>query len=291
MSPRSFDVVIVGAGPAGLEAAATVAEAGLRCIAIDKMGPGGQLMNMGVVIGMPDVEAGTMGPDLLAQLAERAMSAGAEIAIDDVARVRSSGDFTVEGLDGVYRAKAVVVATGLSQGTTGLADETRFEGAGLSHCATCDAPMFSGKVVAVAGHDSWAVEEAIELAGHASQVALVADAPLRAANDRIELLRALGNVVVVDGRIMGLEGADALEGIVIEGAAGQRRVETRGLFLQVGRCPAKDFLDNNLANAGGLFLAGDVREGSDRTLTEAIADGARAGHNAIRWARASQDDV
>jgi len=291
MSPRAFDVVIVGAGPAGLEAAATVAEAGLRCVAIDKMGPGGQLMNMGTIIGMPEIEAGTMGPDLLAQLTERAMSAGAEIAVDDVSRVSSNGDFTVEGLDGIYRAKAVVVATGLSQGTTGLADEARFEGAGLSHCATCDAPMFAGKVVAVAGHDSWAIEEAIELAGHASQVVLVADAPLQAANDRIEILSALGNVVIVDGRIVGLEGADALEGILIEGAAGQRRVETRGLFLQVGRCPAKDFLNGNLANASGLFLAGDVREGFDRTVTEAIADGARAGHNAIRWVRAAQDDV
>ncbi len=288
MSQQSFDVVIIGAGPAGLEAAAVVAEAGLSCVAIDKMGPGGQLMNLGLLTGVRDLKAGATGPDLLGQMAERAMSAGAEIAIDDIARVDVVGGLVAEGLDGRYAGKAIIVATGLTAGTTGLAEEARFEGAGLSHCAHCDAPLYSGQPVAVAGSDAWAVEEAIELAGYASEVVLITEAAIVAPNNRLAALRGLGNVTVAEGRIVGLEGSEALEAVVVCGPSGQWHVAARGLFLQVGREPARGMLEAGAEGSGGVLLAGDVRVSSARTLTEAIADGARAGHNAIEWVRAGR---
>jgi thioredoxin reductase len=288
MSDQSFDVVVIGAGPAGLSAAAEIAEAGLSCVTIDRMGPGGQLMNLGVLQGMPDLEPGAMGPDLLASLAERAMTAGADIAIDDVASVDWTGGFVIQALDGRYRAKAVVVATGLTPGTTGLEGETRFEGAGLSHCAHCDAPMYAGQSVVVAGRDAWAIEEVIELAGYASDVVLVADGPLEAPPGRLAALRSLPNAAVVEGRIITLNGSPSLESIVVAGPDGERVAPARGLFLQTGRVPALGLLAPGASRPEGLFLAGDVRDGVGHSLGEAIADGARAGHYASDWVRTRQ---
>lgn len=287
MSTRRFDIVIVGAGPAGLEASAVVAQAGLSCAAIDRMGPGGQLMNLGALIGVAGLEPEATGPDLLAQLADRAMTAGAEIAIDDVSRVaREGGGYAIEALDGRYEASAVVIATGLTPGTTGLAEELQFEGAGLSHCAHCDAPLYAGQPVAVAGADAWAVEEALELAEHASQVTLVLDGPSTAAADRLAKLRDCSNAMIIEGRIAALEGSGALESVRIAGPAGESRIAARGLFLQTGRVPALGLLADGLSEAEGLFIVGDAREGSARTIAEAIADGARAGQNAVAWVKA-----
>ena len=288
MDIQKLDVIVIGAGPAGLAASAAVAEAGLSCVVIDKMGPGGELMNLGALIDVPDFDPDATGPDLLGQLVDRAMSAGAEIAIDDVARIEADAGLVVEGLDGRYEGKAIIVATGRTPGTTGLAEEARFEGAGLSHCAHCDAPLYAGKPVAVAGSDAWAIEEAIELAGHASAVVLIAEGPLVGSADRLGMLRGLGNVTVADGRIAGLEGSDGLEAVTVRGPAGDRHFNARGLFLQVGREPARGMLTSGAEVAGGVFLAGDVRDGSARTIMEAIADGARAGHNAVEWVRARE---
>jgi thioredoxin reductase (NADPH) len=286
MSAQSFDVVVIGAGPAGLEAAATVASAGLRVVAVDKMGPGGQLMNLGTLQGVPDLEPDATGPDLLAQIADRALSAGAEIAIDDVSAIRFGGGYVVEAFEGPYMATAVIVASGLTPGTTGLADEGRFDGTGISHCAHCDAPLYAGKPVAVAGSDAWAVEEAIELAEHASAVTLIASEPPAGMEIRLATLKEHANVKVMPGQIVALEGEGSLEGVVVNGPNGQVPVPANGLFLQVGRVPARAFMAQDVAGSGGVFFAGDVRDEAARTITEAIADGAKAGQNAIEWVRA-----
>jgi len=286
MSAQNFDVIVIGAGPAGLEAAATVASAGLRVVAIDKMGPGGQLMNLGALQGVPDLEPDATGPDLLAQIADRAMSAGAEIAIDDVSAVRFEDGYVVEAFEGPYMAAAVIVASGLTPGTTGLVDEARFDGAGISHCAHCDAPLYAGRPVAVAGSDAWAVEEAIELAEHASAVTLIAPEAPTAMQHRLAALNEHGNVKVVPGKIVALKGEGPLEGVVVDGPGGEVPVSADGLFLQVGRVPARGFLAEDMAGSEGIFFAGDVREDAVRTLTEAIADGAKAGQNAVDWVRA-----
>lgn len=289
MSAQTFDVAVIGAGPAGLAAAAVVAAAGLSCVAIDRMGPGGQLMNLGALHGVDGLKSGATGPNLLAELADRAMTAGAEIAIDDVARVAAvGGGFVVEALDGGYGAAAVIVATGLTPGTTGLPGESRFDGAGLSHCAHCDAPLYVGKAVVVAGSDAWAVEEAIELAENGARVTLVSDALPRAAPDRLEAFNALGGGGVVEGRIVGLVGETVLEAVVATGPGGEHRLPALGLFLQTGRVPELGLLGGAGVDTDGLFIAGDARADSRKTLAEAIADGTRAGHNAVAWVKARQ---
>lgn len=287
MSSRTTDVVVIGCGPAGLAAAEAVAARGLACIAIDRMGPGGQLMNLGPVKGVAGLDPDAMGPDLVAMLTDKAMTAGAELAIDDVQRVACDGNgWLVEALEERFRARAVIVAAGLTPGTTGLSGEAHYEGRGLSHCAHCDAPLYAGKPVAVAGGDAWSIEEAIELAGHASRVALVVDGKLTASADRLATLVGLSNVTAIEGRITGLDGADLLEHVDVSGGGSPVRVAANGLFLYTGRLPSRAFLEPALDTAGGLFWAGDVRQASTPAIAEAIADGERAGHNACEWVKA-----
>lgn len=287
MSPRQIDVVVIGAGPAGLAAAAVVAAAGMSCVAIDRMGPGGQLMNLGTLHGMPDLEAGAMGPDLLASLAEKAMDAGAELAIDDVARVLTGEGFLVEALEETYAATVVVVATGLTPGTTRLPDERRFEGHGLSHCASCDGPLYQAQPVVVAGDDLWSVTESIELAACTSRVTLVSSGPIDAPMQLLASMANLPNVEHVHGRIVALEGDAALTAVVVEAAAGgSQRVPARGLFLYAGREPALSAIAEVVPLTPGIFFAGDVRSDRKSNLVEAIADGSDAGHNAVAHVRA-----
>ncbi len=284
MTVRPVDVVVIGCGPAGLAAAGVVAAAGHTCVAIDRMGPGGQLMNLGEIKGLAGLDANAMGPDLVASLTDKAMTAGAELAIDDVQRVTADGDgWLVEALEERFLATAVIIASGLLPGTTGLPSEAHYEGRGLSHCAHCDAPLYAGKPVVVAGGDTWAIEEAIELAAHASRVTLVVDGRLTASADRLARLLGLANVTAIDGRIGDLAGSETLEHVEIRGDGPPVRVAARGLFLYTGRVPARSFLDAALDNAGGHFWAGDVRPGSPPALAEAIADGERAGHTASEW--------
>ncbi len=291
---REVDVAVIGAGPAGLSAARVVAEAGLTCLVIDRMGPGGELMNLGEVFDVSGYDAGATGPDLIAALADRAMSAGAELAIDDVAHVDGLGPFSVATSEGQVVATAVVIATGLEKGTTGAANEASFEGRGLSHCANCDGPLYAGRRVVVAGRDRWAAEEAIALAAMTEHVTLVSDGRLEALPpDRQAAFDALSNVSRVDGRITALEGSDGIEAVM----AGTTRIPAAGLFVFTNRLPATTFLHGLLSTAAsghlavgeggatnvpGIYAAGDVASPANR-IAQAIAAGEAAGQNAVRW--------
>lgn len=303
--PKAIDVVVIGAGPAGLAAARTVAEAGLSCIAIDRMGPGGQLMNIGEVHDWPDIEPGATGPDLLASMVETALSAGVEILVDDVVGVASKSSesdggsgWTVEALDGAWLAKAVIVATGLDKGTTGVADEARFDGLGLSHCAQCDGPLYGGQRVVVAGCDRWAGEEAIALAAKVEHVTLVADwSTVVLGNDVRARLESLDNARIAEGLIIGLAGVAGLELVSVATVTGVEAIPASGLFVFTGRRPTTAFLGPHpsltatghlrpeSAQSPGLLACGDVREGAANSLQQAIADGVEAGHNAVRLVR------
>ncbi|MEZ5854642.1 MAG: NAD(P)/FAD-dependent oxidoreductase [Hyphomicrobiaceae bacterium] len=289
MTRRNFDCVVIGSGPAGLAAATAAAEAGASVVSVDRMGPGGQLMNLGELIGVEGLEGGSTGPDLIALLAEQAMASGVELAIDEVtaARCDDLGLWWIDTLDGGFQAKALVMASGLTPGTTGVADEARYEGQGLSHCAHCDAPLYAGRPVLVVGDDAWTVEEAIALADYASTVTLVTSHTPDAPPERLAELMGRDNIAIIEGKVAGLHGEAALEKALVEaGGSVQKFIEAHGLFVYTGRKPALSVLEAGSEAAPGLFWAGDVRPETGRTITEAIADGAEAGQNAANWAAA-----
>jgi thioredoxin reductase (NADPH) len=300
--PGRWDVVVVGAGAAGMSAAAAVARAGLSCLCLDRLGPGGLLINLGVLHDMPDLPEGTTGPDLLTSLLDPAMAAGVELQASEVRHLRRADGWTVETDDGEHQARAVIIASGLTPGLLGVEGEAGFEGRGLSHCAACDGPLYAGQDVVVAGADEWAAQEAIELAQVARRVTLVHgdDAPA-VSPARAAALAALANVGLMAGRIVALEGGEGLQAVTVACGAGRERLPARAAFVYTQRIPATSFarglldldgsghmmVDEDLCvRPPSLFAAGDVRAGSPQRIAAAIADGERAGRAAANHLKA-----
>lgn len=298
------DVIVIGSGPAGLAAATEAGKAGLTCLTVDPQGPGGQLINLGVLHDFPDAPEGTTGPELLGTLVDRATEAGVEIGFGEVKRLSPAegGLWLVESDEETWLARAVVVATGLTKGTTGLDDEAAFEGRGISHCAVCDGPLYKNKPVAIYGDSRWAAVEARELAEYASAVTVIGSEH----DDRVAgLPGALPHVSLLQGRVIALRGGDSgLTSLAVAQEANTRiEVLTQGLFVLAGRQPATRAVvdavrtsgsghiavDGDLAaSAPGVFACGDVTGAEDR-LAEAIANGASAGQNATRWVTGRTD--
>jgi len=206
MSIASFDVIVVGAGPAGLTAATGAARAGLKALCLDKLAPGGALINLAELHDVPSYEGGHAdGPQIASQLTDEATEAGVELGFGEVVKLTGSGPWTVETADGEqHTGRAVVIATGLSKGTLGLPEESEYDGRGLSHCASCDGPLYAGRPVVVAGTEGWAPREAAELQVVAGDVTVIGK-PAASLPDGVHHL---------DGRIVALEGADGLESVV-----------------------------------------------------------------------------
>lgn len=284
MEAPSFDVIVIGAGPAGLTAATEAARAGLSALCLDKLALGGALINLGHLHGS---DGDCDGPLVASQLTDQATSAGVELGFGEVIGLTGTGPWTVETADGVRHAgRAIVVATGLAKGRLGLPEEGRFEGLGLSHCATCDGPLYAGKPVVVAGAAGWAAYEAGELQTFCSDVTVVDEATVAGS---ASLPDSVHRIV---GRIVALEGSDGLQSVVIESGGARKAVPASAVFVYVGQSPAAKFLPEMLArdaighivvddhgrtSAPTAFAVGDVRTGARQRLSDAIADGQHAG--------------
>jgi thioredoxin reductase (NADPH) len=276
----SYDVIVVGAGPAGLTAATGAARAGLKTLCLDKLAPGGALINLAE---LHEVEGDEDGPQIASRLTDEATEAGVELGFGEVVKLSGSGPWTVETADGEqHTGRAVVVATGLAKGTLGLPEESRFEGLGLSHCASCDGPLYAGRPVVVAGTEGWAPREAAELQVVAGDVTVIGK-PAGALPDGVSHL---------EGRIVALEGSDGLQSVVVESGGTRKTIPASAVFVYVGQSPAAEFLPETLArdatghivvddggrtSAATAFAVGDVRAGARHYLADAIADGQRAG--------------
>ncbi|SEN90636.1 thioredoxin reductase (NADPH) [Rhodospirillales bacterium URHD0017] len=284
----SFDVIVIGAGPAGLTAATGAARAGLKVLCLDKLAPGGALINLAELHEVASADGGHAdGPQIASQLTDEATEAGVELGFGEVVKLTGPGadvgPWTVETAEGEqHTGRAVVIATGLSKGTLGLAEEAEYDGRGLSHCASCDGPLYAGRPVVVAGTEGWAPREAAELQVVAGDVTMIGK-PAASLPDGVHHL---------DGRIVALEGSDGLQFVVVETSCARKSIPASAVFVYVGQSPAAEFLPETLArdatgnivvdeggrtSAATVFAAGDVRAGARHYLADAIADGRRAG--------------
>jgi thioredoxin reductase (NADPH) len=279
MDTPSYDVIVIGAGPAGLTAATEAARAGLKALCLDKLAPGGQLINLG---DLHDFEEMWNGPDMAARMTDDATVAGVEIGFGEVNGLSGDGPWTIETAEGEsHTARAVVIATGLNKGTLGLPNEDEFEGRGISHCAHCDGPLYAGLPVVVAGAEGWAKLEVEELVGLAGGVTVI-DAS--AAEIPADIPR-------IAGRIVALEGSNGLQSLTVEADGARQTIPASAVFVYVGQSPAAEFVPDSLArdatghivvdaegrtSASTVFAVGDVRAGTRHYLSESIADGQRA---------------
>jgi thioredoxin reductase (NADPH) len=290
---RCWDVVVIGAGAAGLTAARVAGAQGLSCLCIDRLGPGGELINITLLHDCPDLPPGATGADLAASLADAATVAGVELAFGEVRELRRDGHWLVATEDETYAGRAIVLATGLKPGMLGVPGEEKFEGLGLSHCAACDGPLYRGKDVIVVGDDQWAQQEAIDLAGMAGHVTLIrTDEAAAPAGKRADKLATLSNITLISGRVVGLEGTQALAAVIVERGSERERRAADAVFVRTNRRAALGFAANLLKlHAHGsacvdgdlrtsdpwAYAAGDVRFGAPERVPAAIADGQHAG--------------
>jgi thioredoxin reductase (NADPH) len=301
---KAYDVLVLGAGPAGLTAAIYLARARLRTLVIDTGTAGGQTVLSYQVANYPGVEA-TSGRAISQTMLRQARSFGAEVltqaAIAELDLARPQKRVVVED-EGVFVAPAVILAVGGVPRRLDVDGEKRLEGRGISYCATCDGDFFTGRPIAVIGGGNSALEEAVALTRYASHVTVIHElAEFQAQPWILEEARSNPKIALLtDQRVVGFEGGETLTAVVSEDkATGQRnQVAVDGCFVFIGYAPATASLAGAVAltprgeivtdeamatSVAGVFAAGDARAKRYRQITTAVADGTIAALSATEY--------
>nr|WP_312984119.1 thioredoxin-disulfide reductase [Clostridioides sp.] len=297
-----YDLVIIGAGPAGLSAGLYGSRAKLNTLIIEKDKTGGQIVITHEVANYPGSVREATGPSLVARMVEQCEEFGAKRVKDTIESVELDGDIKVlKGQKDEYRAKAVIIATGASPRKIGCPGEKELTGKGVSYCATCDADFFEDFEVFVVGGGDSALEEAMYLTKFARKVTVVHRRQgFRCAKSVLEKSQANPKIeFLLDTVVEEIKGDGLLESIIfknkITGETHEHFADeedgTMGLFVFVGLVSQtelfKDKVDMNeqgyiitdqdmKTNIPGVFAAGDVREKSLRQVVTASGDGAIA---------------
>ena len=302
MPDQEFDVLIIGGGMAGLTAGIYASRYGLNTAIVEQMMAGAQIINLEKIENFPGFPQGIAGYELGPATQEQAMNAGVEVLMDTATNVSIDGDYLrVTGdMGGSYRGKAVIMAAGSSLRSLGIPGEEEFEGRGVSHCATCDGPLYMGQTVAVVGGGDSAADEALTLTEYTERVILFvrgdsldAQQVLQdriAANPKLEVRYGAEVVEIV--------GEDTVAGVRVRTADGETVESLSGLFIYIGLDPNSASVADlvPLDNAGhipvglsmetpqpGLFAAGDIRQQSAAQLVASAGDGATAAIAAFRY--------
>ena len=301
----TYDVVVVGSGPAGYTAALYAARANLDVLVFQGFEVGGQLMLTSDVENYPGYKDGVMGPDMMDDFEVQASRFGAEMRPENVERVDLSGrPFKVwaEGEEEPTLARAVVIATGAQARWLGLPGEQRLMGRGVSGCATCDGFFFKNKRVAVVGGGDTAMEEALFLTKYAGEVLIIHRRDEFRAS-KIMLERARNNpkvTFITDTVVEDVLGEESVEGIRIKNlkTGEERELEVDGFFAAIGHEPATGIFkgqlemdeggyvlqrEHTMTSVPGVFAAGDVSDKRYRQAVTAAGDGCRAAIDAERW--------
>lgn len=290
-----YDVIILGAGPAGLSAAVYAKRARLNALLIEKGGAGGQVLSTYEVDNYPGLP-GVTGMELGQIFSQHADKFGIEKVTAEVIAIDAGKDKKiVKTNQGDYETAAVVIATGAKHARLGLEKENELTGMGVSYCATCDGAFYKDAEVAVVGGGDVAIEDAIFLARGCKKVYLIHRRDeLRGAKALQETLFALPNVEVIwDSAVREIEGEDEVTGIRVANVKSgeERNLPVEGLFIAVGIIPNSEAFEGLVSmdkggyivagedcktDIPGIFAAGDVRTKPLRQIVTAAADGANA---------------
>jgi thioredoxin reductase (NADPH) len=295
---NGYDLIIVGAGPAGLCAAMYAGRGMLKALTIERGAPGGELLNTDLIedyIGFESIK----GWDLAQKMTEHAKKFGAEMVTDTVLQVRKATDgwFDVTTAHGhTYRAPAVILTAGGTPVKLGVPGEKEHAGKGVSYCAVCDGAFFKGEVLAVVGGGDAAVEEADYLTRYASKVYIIHRRDqLRAS--RIIQERAFANPkieMIWNKRVVEIKGTErGTDHLLLEDTVTRQQstLQVGGVFIFIGFQPNSGLVeghakhdaagyfitdDRMMTSIPGLFAAGDVRSQLTRQITTAVGDATTA---------------
>jgi thioredoxin reductase (NADPH) len=306
---RDFEIIIVGAGPAGLTAGLYVARSKLNVMCFEKLAPGGEILNTEHVEDYPGFEM-IGGPELAQKFTDHAVKFGLKIEMEEVTEIRKDGDdFLVKTDMGEHRCGAVIYTAGGFPRKLGIPGEETYAGKGVSYCALCDGAFFQDEVITVVGGGNSAVEEAQFLTKYGSKVYLVhrreGFRAQQVAVDKIKdnpkvefILDHVAEEVIGDDKEM-----KALR--VRNVKTGETRdIDANGLFVFVGFIPNTDIIKDEVEKdeggfiytdqkmetcVPGLFVAGDVRSQLIRQITNASGDATTAAVAAEKYLEAQED--
>lgn len=297
---KIYDVIIIGAGPAGMTAALYASRANLSTLMIERGIPGGQMANTEDIENYPGYDS-ILGPDLSQKMFDHSKTFGAEYAYGDVQRISDETEYKiVHAHNRDYKARAIILASGAQYKKIGVPGEEELAGRGVSYCAVCDGAFFKGKNLFVIGGGDSAVEEGVFLTRFANKVTIVHRRDeLRAQkilqkrafdNEKIDFIwnHTLKEIIEKDGKVGGARLVSTIDGTETDH-------EIDGVFIYIGMNPITGFVQDlgitneqgyivtNEAmetNIPGIFAAGDVREKTLRQVVTATNDGAIAAQNA-----------
>jgi len=300
---KIYDVIIIGAGPAGMTAAVYTSRANLSTLMLERGVPGGQMANTEEVENYPGFEH-ILGPELSTKMFDHAKKFGAEYAYGDVKEVIDGKEYkTIKVGNKEYKARSIIISAGAEYKKLGVPGEEELGGRGVSYCAVCDGAFFKNKELVVVGGGDSAVEEGVYLTRFASKVTIVHRRDeLRAqkilqdrafANEKIDFIwnHTIKKINDKDGKVGSVTLISTLDGTEQEFAAD-------GVFIYIGMVPlTKPFEGLGITNSNGyietneqmetkvpgIFAAGDIREKTLRQIVTATGDGSIAGQNAQHY--------
>jgi thioredoxin reductase (NADPH) len=298
-----YDVVIIGSGLAGLTAGLFSARHGLFTMILESNIPGGHLINIEKIEDFPGFPDGVAGYELCPQVQRQAADHGAAFERAEVESIESEDRFwSIITSEGRHRAKAVILATGSTLKKLGVPGEEKLIGHGVSHCASCDGPLYDGQVVGVVGGGDSALQESLTLANYAERVLIFHN------REQFQAQHSYRQRVLENSKIIPryrtvvdeILGDDVVTGVrVRDSVSGENsHVDVAGLFIYVGVHPNTEFLRNHvkLTDTGhvptdgwmkterdGLYAVGDIRQDSAAQAITSAGEGATAAIAAYRY--------
>ncbi len=295
-----YDIIVVGAGPAGLTAALYALRADKKVLVIEKSTPGGQITYSPKVENYPGFME-MSGNEFADLLLDQIMAQGADFELGKVIEINNGDIKTVITEDGEFTAKAVIIATGVKHRMLGLEGENELVGRGISFCAVCDGAFYKDKTVAVIGGGNSALQEAILLSDTAKKVYVVQNLEKLTGEAKLQsIIEKKENVEVILGTVVNSLETEKGELVAIEllGGGKRSRLEIDGMFIAIGLIPENkpfeslaklndygyfDSDESCTTATEGIFVAGDCRSKRIRQITTATADGAVAALAACEW--------
>ena len=292
-----YDIIIVGAGPAGLTSALYAGRANKKVLVFEAKVPGGQIVNAHLVSNYPGIES-ISGADYANNLYNQVTNLGVEVKFETVLSINDEKEVTTN--NGTYKAKAIILATGAENRKLRIENEEDLVGKGVSYCATCDGNFYKGKEVAVIGGGNTALEDALYLSSLASNVYLIHRRDkFRGEAKLVSELKKKKNVeFIYNSNVIKINGTNKVESIIIKNnIEEEKEIKIDGLFIAVGQEPKniifKDVVDVDEegyivskdevhTSKKGIYVAGDARDKLLKQLTTAVSDGSIAATVAIK---------
>ena len=290
-----YDVIIIGAGPAGLSAAIYLKRANKKVLILEAKSYGVQIVNAMDIENYPGYSH-ISGFAFATKLYQQVNELGVELKNEEVIEINNEKTKKVITKKNKYTTKSIIIATGCLNKKLGLDNEEELIGKGISYCATCDGNFYKGKTVAVVGGGNTAIDDVMFLSNICKKVYLIHRRDTFKVFERdIDILKNKDNVeFILNSNITKINGKDHIENVEINN---KKYLNIEGLFIAIGQKPStdifKDIVNLNkdgyiksktgLTNCNGIFVAGDVREKDVRQLVTATSDGAIAAMEAIKY--------